>query len=73
MLAKYEADKAAALVELNMYLSQPMAVADHPNILKHCHDALQTIITADSSILKLKQLTAPKEDITVDGKPPNAQ
>ena len=62
MIAKYEAERTAAMVQFNMYLTQPQAVADHPDVLRHCDEALRAMIQAESCLQKLNELITPEQN-----------
>lgn len=57
--AKYIANKLEAIANLQNYLSNPVGVGEHPNIVVEC-DKLVTIIgEADGKLLSLQTIFSP--------------
>lgn len=61
LYAKYEAQKAEALAELNILLTNTVGLADHTNIIQECDLKIKTITEAEELIKTLNILVQPQK------------
>lgn len=57
LIAKFEAARLESIANLNIYINNPTAVADHPNIVKEAACLVQKISEAEGCIATLKAAT----------------
>lgn len=59
---KYEADKAAAAVNLDAYLSRSVAVAEHPDLIASMDQLMGIYCNAAEKLERLEDHFQPAED-----------
>ena len=71
VIAKFEADRLEAIATLNLYLNQPLGIADHPNIVGEAVTLVQRIASAEGSLRTLQAATTPPPEVTGNGTQPS--
>ena len=56
IVKKCESDRATAVANLNVYLTSPSGVGEHPNIVGEVEKLIEQIATADGKLEALKSL-----------------
>ena len=56
IVKKCEADRAVAIANLNTYLTNPVGVGEHPDIIGEMDKLLDAIATSDGKLEALKSL-----------------
>ena len=59
LVAKFEAERLEAIATLNLFINNPSAVADHPNIVSEAARLVSTISSAEGCLRTLQAATAP--------------
>jgi len=54
LMAKYQADKLAAVANLQNYFNNPVAVGEHPDIITECDKLVKQISEAEGNAQTLK-------------------
>ena len=54
LMAKYQADKLAAVANLQNYFNNPVAVGEHPDIITECDKLVKQIADAEGNAQTLK-------------------
>jgi len=62
--AKYIAQKLEAIANLQNYLSNPVGVGEHPNIVDECDKLVDTIGHANDKLQTLKEMFEPTSAAT---------
>tara|TARA_Y100000310_G_scaffold243255_1_gene247714 strand:+ start:173 stop:391 length:219 start_codon:yes stop_codon:yes gene_type:complete len=52
----FEAEKAQALINLKVYLQNPVGVSDHPNLVKEIIELIRKIAEANDCIATLESI-----------------
>ena len=64
--AKYMASKLQAIANLQNYLSNPVGIGEHPDIVSECAKLLEQITDADGNLLTLRSMTESPEELKSD-------
>lgn len=59
---KYEAEKAAAMVNLDAYLSRSIAIAEHPDLIASMDELMGIYCTAAEKLERLEDHFQPAEE-----------
>ena len=54
LMAKYQADKLAAVANLQNYFNNPVGVGEHPDIITECDKLVKQIADAEGNAQTLK-------------------
>ena len=55
LLARCEADRIEALATLDIYMSNPVGIGEHPQIVEEAMKQLDKLATAEGKIIELKK------------------
>ena len=60
LTAKFNADKLKAFANLQIYLTNPAGIGEHPDIVGECEKLLDDISSAEGKLQTLQQLLSNK-------------
>ena len=59
LIARFEAERLEAIACLNLFINQPLAVADHPNIVGEAAKLVSAISSAEGCLRTLQAAVTP--------------
>ena len=62
LIQKYQAEKAAAIAELNILLNNPAGISEHTNIIQSCDKRIAIIASAEEKIKTINSMIAGQPD-----------
>lgn len=55
-MQKYQAEKSAAIAELNILLTNPAGISEHTNIIQSCDEKIQIIANSDEKLKTIQTM-----------------
>lgn len=63
IIMRYQAQKAEAMTNLNIYLTGAVGVGEHPNIVSECDKLIQKISEADGNMKMIQTMVKESEAV----------